>query len=215
MSKENIFNDISTKDKELADFVYKRNRAFFKFSMLYRLSGLFKRCRLIPAWVLLRMYRFIRRFFTNVAVFYYIKDSDDVGLAEIFLMDESDADELDELSKSRQSKLGKVSFQLNMYGGESCKEKYKKDQDDINVGLSTREKKIIWAQKAVEENNVLTCFAFRILKQNEVFFNKLNRLYRLLRCSLFLRAPKSLKRADKLRMKIDVEKIAQMVNGGF
>lgn len=179
------------------------------FNVTAFLATLFRRFRLfIPTFLVIRMYVFVKRFYRDLALYYYFRDRDDVGLFECFVLNAQELDQVEELTLRQERILKREQYYHDMHDGKN--DEAAQENLDINMRVTTTHKKKVIAEKTVRTNTVLLYFSKRIEKINPKLYHKVETLYRTLRCSVFLRKPRFFENEDKHIRKANVDALARL-----
>lgn len=206
-----IYKEAHCRDRSVRSFVARESRKHDFFHVLYALTYIFKRVRL-PLFILKKAFRFTREHYIHLALFYYLKDTDDVGLAEIFFLDNDDVDKINRENEKDYAELNRAYRLSSVYSG---KEKDDREVDNLSTDFATTKKKLAWAKQSLKETTTLECFAFRIMKINERLYKRVSELYRILRDSLYKRDKAFLLKEENSSPDLDLSMIVQMVIDGF
>lgn len=185
------------------------------FYIIYALARMFNFTHLYAAGFAVKLcYLYVKKVYIDLALYYYFRDPDDVGLFECFILDDKALDLVAHGISDRSEKLSKQSFIINLARSDTTLAEQKKDDDRSNVSITTNEKKRIIAEKAIEMNEVLTYFSKRIDKVNRRLYRRVNWLYRTLYCSVYKRDRTFFAKEHIVLEKPDLDTIIRMATEG-
>lgn len=208
-----IYEQLHSRDIHVYTYITRETTRERYFHALYILAKIFRKSALLtPKWFLRKLYIFITNFYRNLTIYYYLKDSDDVGMYESFLLNNEELDFIANISVEREGRLDKDAVKLQMLNPN--KKRARQEGTNINVRLTTLHKKKFVAEKVARMNESIFHFRMRIHKLNPDFFKKLSWLYRIIYCSVYLRDREFL-RHDEFLSPPNVELISRVVSEEF
>lgn len=209
--KAKLYDLERLRNPEVVSYITRERNRLHVFELLYPVMRLFHhRGRIAPRWLLLKLYVFVKNLYRHVSVYYYFKDTDDVGLFECFILDNAELDQINDISDLRVERLNRESHRLSLYGHDYQTEQ--RDRDHINMRLTTIHKKTIIAERAVAMNTAIFYFSQRVFKLNPDLYTKLDWAYRMLRASVHLRVPRFFEDEQAIIERPNVELIAEIAS---